>query len=163
MGGKCSRRQMDLLEYLSDYDIFKLCIRGSLNSVSPTRRSWLYPAFSQVINNAKVSYLTELQALLPEDNRLWSDLAIDRTDFLSERVHEWLDVSTRGRLIAGCAFLSFILDNWPASSNLTLTAKIDRLCAAPWLKIISEHTNARMSTLLLGQQRRFDPDGSTEV
>lgn len=154
---------MDLLEYLSCFDTFKLCIRGSLNNISSTRRGWLYPAFSQVIFNAKQSYLTELQALVPESNQLWSDLAIDNTDFFSERVHQWLDVSSRGRLIAGCAFLSFILDNYPACSVLPLNAKLDRLCAAAWLKIISEHTNNKMNTLLRGQQPLSDRDGSTEV
>lgn len=136
--------KMDLLDYLSNFQTFKACIRGSLNSVSGWYRSWFSPDFSTVIYNAKLQYLQELEALIEGDTVWVPALAYDNIDFLTEKVSEWLDPSTNGRLVAACAFISFILDKWSEASPLSLDSKIERLCAGAWLRIISVHSRRKM-------------------
>uniref|UniRef100_A0AAU7E0B9 E1B 19 kDa protein n=1 Tax=Cardioderma bat adenovirus TaxID=3141913 RepID=A0AAU7E0B9_9ADEN len=124
---------MDLLNLLQDYDDFKKIIWGSLRATSGFSRSLFYPQLSTIVWNAKVDYEEELKALIPEESCLWGFLARGDTLFFQRFIVEKIDLSTRGRIVAGLALISFIADRWEV--NLSISEKLNRLCIPLWNRI----------------------------
>ncbi|AEK98443.1 E1B 19K [Titi monkey adenovirus ECC-2011] len=129
---------MDLLKFLEDFENCRQVLQQASKRTGGWSRWLLGNQLVRTVAQVKTDYSEHFEQLLQEQNRLLlNNLELGHTRALNGVLRE-LDFENTGRVVAGLAFLAYLLDRWDENSVLSPGYRLDCLALAIWKHTLRE-------------------------
>ncbi|QHR77487.1 E1B 19K [Squirrel monkey adenovirus] len=129
---------MDLLKFLEDFGNCRRVLLEASNRTGSWGRWLLSDQVVRTVHQVKRDYGSHFERLLQEENnQLLNNLELGNTRPLRSVLRE-LEFENTGRVIAGLAFLVYLLDRWDENTSLSPGYTLDCLALAIWKHALRE-------------------------